>query len=152
MYYFLYTSSDYYEDSSYQEEIVEEDINICLICWFPDIEKNLVKNMKEFSYIITTCNCNALIHDKCLIQWLANSSTCPICRKHISTIKNCPNYIILRYFVFYIFFYNYTSTLFQIANFISLINLFLFYIYTLFIFYYFGNVFYKDDYNFDHVS
>jgi hypothetical protein len=150
MYYFLYTSSDYYEDSLYKDQV--EDSNICLICLIPDIDKNPIKNMKEFSNIITTCNCKPFIHDKCLIQWLDNSSTCPICRKHVSTIKNLPNYTILKYFFFYIFFYNYTSTLFQIANFISLINLFLFYIYTLYVFYYFGNAFYIDNYIFDHVS
>ena len=146
MYCFLYTSSDYYEDSYNQDQ--EQENNICLICWFPNIDKNPVKNMKDFSYITTTCDCNVLIHDKCLTQWLSNTSYCPICRKHIkqNTIQNCPNYIMLKYFAFYFFFFNYSTILLQITNFISVINLLFFYIYTLYIFYYFGNAFYEENY------
>ena len=147
MYCFLYTSSDYYDDSFNQDEIVEEDNNICIICWFPEIPKNPIKNMKEFSYVISRCHCNVLIHEKCLIQWLSNSSSCPICRKNVKqiTTQNCSFYICLKYFVLYFFFFSYTSILLQIANFISVINLFIFYVYTIYIFYHFGNAFYEEN-------
>jgi hypothetical protein len=148
MYYFLYTSSDYYEPDINQEQSVDkvEVDNVCLICWLPNNTKTPVKNMKEFTFIITSCDCNALFHDKCLNQWLTNSTSCPICRKIVikNTIQNCPNYIIIKGFIFYFFFFNYTSVILQITNFISIINLFIFYIYTIFIFYHFGNAFHEE--------
>jgi len=140
MYYFLYTSSDYNEPEISQDQ----SENVCLICWLPDNYYNTpLKNMKEFSFIIATCECNALFHYKCLNEWISNSKSCPICRKSFSTIDNFTN---LKKWFFFYFFFNYTSSILQFVNSISIINLCIFYIYTIYIFYHFGISFYEENY------
>lgn len=88
MYYSLYTSSDFYEED---DSLKEDNVKICLICWLPNNNTDLVKNMKQFAYILTTCDCNALFHDKCLKTWIENSQSCPICRKQLA-IRNIYNF------------------------------------------------------------
>ena len=87
MYYTLYTSSDYYEEDDVlkeDESLKEDDVKICLICWLPNKNNDLVQNMKQISYILTTCDCDALFHSNCLQAWITNSSSCPICRKELT--------------------------------------------------------------------
>lgn len=139
MYYTLYTSSDYFEKT------LEEDDNlkICLICWLPNKNKDIVKNMKDFPYILTTCDCNALFHNNCFKEWINKSNSCPICRKSI-TINYLYNYNIsqnIKLVLFYFFFFNYINCFLQIIQMISLINLFLFYLYIIYLIFLFGKNF-----------
>lgn len=88
MYGTLYTSSEYYEDISPTTN------NVCLICWMPSQFNNPVKCIKENSYILSDCQCNALFHNNCLNQWIDKTSSCPICRKFVTINKiNCIAYI-----------------------------------------------------------
>ena len=135
MYYTLYTSSDYYEEND--NLLKEDNINLCLICWLPNKNKDLVQNMKKFSYILTTCDCNALFHSNCLKTWISNSPSCPICRKLLTITSeysfNCNNHIK----IFFFFMYNYSSSFLQIINFIFKIYLFLLNVYILYLIYIF---------------
>lgn len=60
---------------------------ICLICLLPSNKKMPVKHMKECTFFITGCSCNALFHKNCLYTWFTKSMSCPICLKPI-IIKN----------------------------------------------------------------
>lgn len=140
---FLYTSNDILQNTSIQENSYEqlqedENIKICIICWLPDIKNDSMKNLKKFSYISSSCDCNPLLHQKCLKNWITKSCSCPICRK-IMKINNFRFFLTNTHLVFfYIFFFNYLSCLLQISNYVSFVNLFIFYIYTIYIIYYFG--------------
>jgi len=136
---FLYTSNDLLEDKNIQDlNDDEEDINICIICWLPNIKNNSIKNLKNFPYILSTCNCNPLLHNDCLKNWITKSSSCPICRKNM-TISNFRLFLSnTNVIFFYIFFFNYLSCLLQINNYVSFLNIFIFYFYTIYIIYYFG--------------
>lgn len=131
MYYSLYTSSDYYEED---DSLKEDNVKICLICWLPNNNNDLVKNMKQFAFILTTCDCNALFHHKCLKTWIENSQSCPICRKQLAirNIYNLNHNIHIKLICFF-FFYNYTNVFLQIINIFYIINLFLLYAYVLYI-------------------
>jgi hypothetical protein len=131
MYYTLYTSSDYYEEDD--NSLKEDNVKICLICWLPNKNKDLVQNMKNFSYILTTCDCNALFHSNCLKTWISNSHSCPICRKQLTittTVYNFQNHI---KFFFFFFIFHYISAFLQIIHVISIVNLFLLYFYIIYI-------------------
>ena len=81
MYGTLYTSSEYYD---YNEHVVSADLDPnkqCIICWLPPRCNENVKCMKEFTFYISECECNALIHSGCLQKWIETNSSCPICRK-----------------------------------------------------------------------
>lgn len=131
MYYTIYTSSDYYDEKEKEKNnsLKEYDGNICLICLLPDKHKDLVQNMKQFSYILSTCDCNALFHSNCLETWIVKSQSCPICRIQLTYTFN---YNFKFDNLIKIFVDNYTNAYFQIINFISIINLFFllyFYVY-----------------------
>ena len=86
MYGILYTSSEYYD---YDECIVSDEPDtdkLCIICWLPSKYRVPVKTMKEFSFFLSECDCNAFIHSECLATWIQNDSSCPICRKKVSNM------------------------------------------------------------------
>tara|TARA_B100000073_G_scaffold298699_1_gene264277 strand:+ start:918 stop:1319 length:402 start_codon:yes stop_codon:yes gene_type:complete len=45
----------------------------CIIC-LNVVEEPLSNNF------IKTCNCNLIVHEECLKEWLATSPICPLCR------------------------------------------------------------------------
>ena len=75
--------------SSSDEEITnEEDTDICLICWLPSENNNIIKELSSHSYIIKICNCNPKIHTDCLNKWIGQNPSCPICRKTLTICIN----------------------------------------------------------------
>ena len=96
MYCTLYSSSDYYEHTSYtdlineelikQELINEEHLNIqsCLICLTPPNKDNPIQKIKELPYIVSICKCNPELHFSCLNEWINQTESCPICRTKIT--------------------------------------------------------------------
>jgi len=135
MYYTLYTSSDYYEDQSIENDLIEDKTNkICLICWLPPKTDNPIKNMKNFSFMICSCNCNPLFHHNCLKDWVDKSLSCPICRNKITIILEQHSKIIK--VSYYLFIFNYSIYLMRFTTLCSIINLFCLCVYNLYIFYY----------------
>ena len=102
--------------SSSDEEITNEENNedVCLICWLPSENNNIIKELSSHSYIIKICNCNPKIHTDCLNKWIGQNPSCPICRKtliiNINTNMNNTGYnnniltnmLIYCYFCYYI--------------------------------------------------
>ena len=96
MYIPSYTSFD---ESNDDIQILQEDDNICVICWLPSEKNNKIKYMKDFSNIYYFCDCNVLIHIDCFNEWIIkcpNSPSCPICRTKI-TIFSSDLYIVRNY-------------------------------------------------------
>ena len=71
-----------YDDQ--KSDITKDDM--CFICWEPYTDdKGLVKmnSLSFFSVYYKSCKCNGIIHSDCLLEWIDNSQSCPICRKEI---------------------------------------------------------------------
>ena len=137
MYYFLYTSSDDYDNFIETNNITEDDTNkICLICLQPQNKYNPIQNIKQLNYIVTICDCNPLIHITCFNEWFSNSASCPICRKII--YKN--TFILTNNFMqnvkYFIVFFNFTIIMIRFAMFFSIINLVYLSVYNCYIMYY----------------
>jgi hypothetical protein len=152
MYYSLYTSSDYFNNHSYEEnkdidinqfEVEEDGTNkICLICWLPPQKNNLIKKLQDIPYIITICNCNPEFHDNCLTDWIYKTSSCPICRKKIKI--NSHTHLSNKYkkgITYFIIIFNVTTNFFRIATLVSLCNILCMCIYDIYLIYYFKNEF-----------
>jgi len=124
MFYTIYTSDEYYKKENNEDRI-------CIICWLDD-NKNKLCNLQNSNSIIT-CNCNVIIHNVCLKNWILLNHSCPICRKYLSIKKSND-----RYSNYYIIYYSIINIL-KIANTISFINLiFLFFFhfyYTYYVYY-----------------
>uniref|UniRef100_A0A6C0KQM6 RING-type domain-containing protein n=1 Tax=viral metagenome TaxID=1070528 RepID=A0A6C0KQM6_9ZZZZ len=88
MFYTLYTSSDSIIKSEL-DDIQNEENSICFIC----LSNNnfIIKPMKEFKNITTTCDCNILIHEICFNEWIKKTNSCPICRIEIQIVVNNSN-------------------------------------------------------------
>ena len=136
MYCTLYSSSDYYEHTSYtdlinqelinEELINEEHLNIqsCLICLTPPNKDNPIQKIKDLTYIVSICKCNPELHISCLTEWINQTSSCPICRtKIIIQQEQQPNKYKKVFAVFLIFF-NFATSIFRVTTLISTINLF----------------------------
>ena len=103
MYYTLYTSNEFYEDTH-----ISDTDNICLICWNSSNYNNAVTNMKDFTEIYSECKCNPYFHKDCLITWVNISPICPICKKYISINQNNKyNYTFVEQFAFFIILFNF---------------------------------------------
>ena len=91
----------------------------CIICWSKDAPVNC---MKEYSYFISNCKCNAFFHDKCFKTWLIAEQSCPICRKkiYVNIIENNDTYIKIK--KWYFIFLNYTFSILRIFAFVSIVN------------------------------
>jgi len=139
MYYFLYTSSEYYDKNIILKELTElpkeNNNDKCLICWLPSTNNNPIKSIKEFPQFITTCYCKPLLHNSCLNNWIINTPSCPICRKAITV--QLPEVQRFNFSVCYIFFYNCANRALRAATFVSIINLFCLCFYNLYVVYYF---------------
>ena len=105
MYYTLYTSNEFYEDTH-----ISDPDNICLICWNSSNCNNVVTNMKDFTDIYSSCKCNPYFHKDCLITWVNITPICPICKKYIFVNQNNNNnynHIFMEQFAFLIIFFNF---------------------------------------------
>lgn len=72
---------EYFFDDNFDNEI-------CLICWESSTTNNSILKMKTFiynSYFSKSCLCNGFFHYDCLLKWIKNTHSCPICRIKIQT-------------------------------------------------------------------
>jgi len=73
--------------SSYDDEtsdITNDDM--CFICWeYYTHQRGLIKmnSLSFFSVYYKSCKCNGIVHSDCLLKWIHNTKSCPICRKEI---------------------------------------------------------------------
>jgi hypothetical protein len=74
------------------EYIIDQNNNICLICWNSDELNDKVTYLKNFPNFISLCNCNALFHNNCLHTWIIKSPSCPICRKELTLFVSVQHY------------------------------------------------------------
>jgi hypothetical protein len=91
MYFSVFQSSEYNSDedtnninNTINEKTNNDDSDNCIICWSPECPLLLLSDIPN---ITLQCECNPMIHQKCLNSWLITTSSCPICRKVI-TVKN----------------------------------------------------------------
>ena len=71
------------EKEKEKEKEEEVDSYDCLICY----EMKNVIQMQSFYIIRYSCKCNSSFHRTCLMKWIVNKQSCPICRSPL-TIKN----------------------------------------------------------------
>lgn len=89
MYFSVFQSSEYNSDEDINNtnntnNTIKEESDSCIICWTSECPILLLSDIPN---IILVCECNPLIHQKCLNSWLITTRSCPICRKGI-TLKN----------------------------------------------------------------
>jgi hypothetical protein len=65
------------ENQENEEKITESNSTECFIC-FENNPKPF--KLKDQILYFKLCNCNGLIHDKCLETWYDKTGQCPICR------------------------------------------------------------------------
>jgi hypothetical protein len=124
MYGILYKNSEYYNNKLEQRIIKQDETNkICLICWASSKEDMPVKCLKEFSYFISDCECNALFHDSCLKLWVKSAVSCPICRKKFSDKINKIDRFTIKFTTGIIIVLNFTSKMLAFISLYSLIHL-----------------------------
>jgi hypothetical protein len=156
-----------FDESKDDIQILQEDDNICVICWLPSEKNNKIKYMKDFSNICYFCDCNVLIHIDCFNEWLIkcpNSPSCPICRTKITIFSSnyTPNYIKGLFISCLIIVFNCTYCLLRVATFAYLFNIFCLFMYNFYMIYFINHYYeYYDsldsldstnpNYNLDHV-
>jgi hypothetical protein len=82
MYFTTFNHDDeYFVDDNFENEV-------CLICWESSTNNNSIVKMKSVfcnSDFSKACLCNGLFHYDCLLKWIKNTHSCPICRIKIQT-------------------------------------------------------------------
>ena len=64
------------------KHLFETTNNQCLICFNNSTYCMPVENMQSYYKFNFTCDCNALYHEKCLVDWNSIKSRCPTCHKY----------------------------------------------------------------------
>ena len=154
----------YIYSNEYKDDItpIQDDNNICVICWLPSEKNNKIKHMKDFSNIYYFCDCNVLIHIDCFNEWIITCPTrpsCPICRKQITifTSNFFTDYVKNLLITFIILIFNCTYCLLRVATFAYLFNVCCLFMYNCYMIYFINRyyVYYTisdyDDYNLDQV-
>lgn len=93
----------YHSLNNNEEENEEKE---CFICFEKEDDILFLREIEKIGYI-RTCDCNGIIHDRCLSIWYQINKKCPICRQNMD-MKNISNntksLIIInlpRYLIFY---------------------------------------------------
>lgn len=80
----IFRVCEHYDD---KEPIVEEQYNVCFICFEYKIDnENKPTNLQKQSIYLNNCFCNGAVHNYCLKIWCDKNNSCPICR--VNVIKN----------------------------------------------------------------
>ena len=102
---------DYNDEEINKTKIIENNDNICFICYE---NKNLI-NLKTQQFYYKICTCNGLIHKICLDKWYDNKQECPICRETMKVYNFSNQYRNkLKLFIFSIIFSIVFSIVFSI--------------------------------------
>jgi hypothetical protein len=89
---------EHYYINENNENIKETEIkNVeeleCFICYDATVEGELVpKKLSTIKCYTKTCECDVLVHEKCLDIWVNRTNQCPICRKNMYKIINSNSY------------------------------------------------------------
>lgn len=144
MYFSVFSSSEYYSDEDVTNDIIFDETDICIICWMPEEKNNRLKNLSDFSHIITTCKCHPQIHTLCLNNWINKNKSCPICRTKltINIFKTNDNIIVN----FYVNFIGCAVRTLKILSYASFVNLMCLLVYNVYNIYFMTNKYYEDDY------
>jgi hypothetical protein len=68
--------------------------NQCIICFENQIlDETHPLNLTKHNIYIKTCNCDCLVHIKCLKMWFDQHKKCPICRMVVAKNTITNNYI-----------------------------------------------------------
>lgn len=76
-----FTTFNHYDDDALYNLLNANNEN-CIICWEEHIH-NKVKPMKQIlvlSEFSKLCKCNGFFHYDCLLKWINQTNSCPICR------------------------------------------------------------------------
>ena len=73
-------------------------IDKCTICWEDDNHSLLfsqkfiyINNYIEYSFV---CDCNIVVHQICINEWVLLKNCCPICKSPLEEKKNVKNYLV----------------------------------------------------------
>lgn len=72
-----------------------EPSSVCIICLDSSFAYTQQVLLKKMNYD-RKCDCNCVVHSKCLNQWITTNNSCPICHKTI--VKFVPTKINVRKF------------------------------------------------------
>jgi hypothetical protein len=72
-----------------------ESSSVCIICLDSSFAYTQQVLLKKMNYD-RKCDCNCVVHSKCLNQWITTNNSCPICHKTI--VKFVPTKINVRKF------------------------------------------------------
>lgn len=137
-----YDSFLYEYNKHHKENILEydNDDNNCLICWDNNVIQKPTR-IHMINNVISNCNCNILVHQSCLYEWIKKTHSCPICRETM-LLKIFQIKILREYLGFLIFnkFINYVRL-------IMFVNLSIVFFYNIMLVYYLL-INYKDDENY----
>lgn len=73
-----------YEHYPYTKEpniLLNNNYDVCFICFEQDSYINKLINLKDQTIFEHICNCNGIIHTKCIKKWYNIEQKCPICRR-----------------------------------------------------------------------
>lgn len=75
-----YDSFLYEYNKNHKDCVLENNDDGCLICLDTKI-KDSPKRIHMIETIISSCDCNIIVHERCLYEWLKKTQSCPICRE-----------------------------------------------------------------------
>jgi hypothetical protein len=82
----------------YENILVHNAEPDCLICLESSQQTNKLIKMKDFVLVDSSnCKCNGNFHNKCLLDWINVSKSCPICRSIITININLLKQMNLKY-------------------------------------------------------
>ena len=129
---YMFEVEDDDEENDKVTNYLEDNKNICLICWLPSIyATDDVKHIKDLAValnISTRCLCNPLFHHRCIEQWILQTGSCPICRTKVNFIPKQTNKII-KPFAISLLVFNLTSSIMYVLRYWTAFNVLLFILY-----------------------
>lgn len=96
----IFRTYEHYPHNEFCYNIIFENNydNICIICFEHDNLLNELITLNAQTLYIKQCECNAIIHNHCLVAWYDRTQKCPICRVMmvalVGTIKKTTLFVI----------------------------------------------------------
>jgi hypothetical protein len=100
-------------DHYYDDLVINYETNYCFICFEVLCENVKPIKLNSKIYYLKKCNCEGLIHKKCIDEWYNISNSCPLCRNtlvkntsFISKKLDTSSYFIIFYFFYFFYLKN----------------------------------------------
>ena len=75
------TRQQYEIKNNETETFIEKpSVRECFVCLYEEINELFIIRLKKQDLYIKKCDCDGLIHAKCLYKWFNINNSCPICR------------------------------------------------------------------------